>query len=292
MVDVNKRKWIEEKVIQRYWVENCKKYARKDGRKIITGRYNRTFDRYPDTYCTLSDGKEVPVEVEWRTTDFDHPIEELRNNDGFIVVLEENDNFELEQITIKRNDFTKWFENNSRLIAENTIDSVIKTRTSRAYPKLWFIYVAKSAVKNYEEISRKKGVWGVPGSKKFMRIRKYETIQKNDLITFITSYNAPKGAFGGRMKFEQFQKGGFFTEVNIFRVSKGYYYDETKIWPEVVGEVYPHRFDFDKKPILTLHTVNIKKLADSTKRKLHSIVSVPFTEGEPFELVDMMSYSK
>ena len=103
MKDVNMRKWLEEKVVQRYWVENCTKYSRQDGTKIISGRFNKTFDRYPDTYCTLESGEEVPVEVEWSTLDFGrhkHDIRELRNNNGFLVVLEENDKFELEQIRI------------------------------------------------------------------------------------------------------------------------------------------------------------------------------------------------
>ena len=294
MKDVNMRKWLEEKVVQRYWVENCTKYRRQDGTKIISGRFNKTFDRYPDTYCTLESGEEVPVEVEWSTLDFGrhkHDIRELRNNNGFLVVVEENDKFELEQIRIRSKDFTRWFEQNSKTIAQNTLDSFISPKNVRKYPKLWLHYVAKSATKNYETISVKKGIWGVPGLKKFQRLQLYKEIQKNDLITFVHSYNAPKGSSGGRIKFEKFSKGGTFDNIAVFRVSKGYYYDESQVWPEKDGECYPHRFRFETKQILALENVNIKKLAESTKRVLHSLVSSPFTEGEPFELVDMMSYS-
>ena len=292
----NDRKWFEEKLLQRYWVENCKKFRRSDGTRILSGRYNRTFDRYPDTYCTLESGEEVPVEVEWRTSDFDrhkHDITELKNNNGFLVVVKQDKNFELEQILISQDEFTKWFESNSKTIATDTLSSVTKKKSARSYPKLWLYYVSGQPItrKNFE-ISLQMGIWGVPGKKKFGPLKKYQDIQKGDLITFVRSWNAPKDAKGGRIPFEKFRKGGNIEQVSIFRVSEGYHYDETMVWPEKDGEVWPHRIKFETKSLLNLEDVNIRKLGGGTQTILHRLISHPFNEGEPFHLIDMMSYSK
>ena len=49
----------------------------------------------------------VPSEIEWITTSFDqhgHNIEELRKNDGFLVVYKQNAGFPIEQIQIVKED--------------------------------------------------------------------------------------------------------------------------------------------------------------------------------------------
>ena len=66
-------KWIDEKVLQKYFIERYSKYTYK-GQKIISARFNTPFDSYPDISCVLDNHKEVPAEVEWKTSDFNHDI--------------------------------------------------------------------------------------------------------------------------------------------------------------------------------------------------------------------------
>ena len=85
-------KWIDEKVFQKYFKESFKKYnswvEKEYGEKLVSVRYNEPFDRYPDLWCVLESGKTIPVEVEWRTKDFNHDPQILVNQNGFIVVLQ------------------------------------------------------------------------------------------------------------------------------------------------------------------------------------------------------------
>jgi hypothetical protein len=294
----NPHPWLTEKILQRYWVECCSDYKRKDGTKIISGKYNRLgIDRYPDTYCILDDGNntEVPVEVEWNTKNFDrhgHDISILRENDGFLVVLTKDANFELEQIEIDVKNLVQWFERNSGTIMEETIQSKTKSKIKRSFPKLWFHYVSKNAKKNFENISLERGIWGVPGEpRKFPRISNFMDIQKNDLIAFLLPYSAPAGSRTARLKLDKW-KYGEFSKVEVFRVTKGYYYDETPVWKEEWGQYFPHRFRFHKIPVSVMNNVPIKRLSRSTQISLHSAYSASPREGAPFELVEMMGNSK
>ena len=87
-------KWIDEKVLQKYFKESFKKYnkwiEKKYDQKLISVSYNQPFDKYPDLWCVLENGKSIPVEVEWRTKDFNHDERIIEDNDGFIVVLQNN----------------------------------------------------------------------------------------------------------------------------------------------------------------------------------------------------------
>lgn len=52
--------WLRERVLQRYVIENKSKF-KPFGMKILNIRDNK--DKYPDLYCTLENGVEVPAEV-------------------------------------------------------------------------------------------------------------------------------------------------------------------------------------------------------------------------------------
>lgn len=72
--------WLKERFLQRYAIENFSKF-KPFGLKIISVRDNK--DRYPDLFCILENGKEVPAEVEWRSGNFvqhGHDINELKDN--------------------------------------------------------------------------------------------------------------------------------------------------------------------------------------------------------------------
>jgi hypothetical protein len=68
--------WIPEKVLQRYVVENFQKFQdefqNRFNSKINYARHNKPIDKYPDIYFVLEDKQEIPIEVEWKTSNFDH----------------------------------------------------------------------------------------------------------------------------------------------------------------------------------------------------------------------------
>ena len=58
------KKWLEEKILIKYWTENCFKYSLRDGRKIKSAQHSIPFDCYPDIQKNeLDDGTIIPAEV-------------------------------------------------------------------------------------------------------------------------------------------------------------------------------------------------------------------------------------
>jgi len=237
-------KLIDEKVLQKYFTERFSKYSYK-GYKIISARFNEPFDRYPDIVCVLDNHKEVLAEVEWKTSDFNHDITILRENDGFLIVYEKDQNFELEQIAVDKDDFEKWYITNAESIFNESIKEVTKYIKERKYPELWFYYLDYNSYRDFLDHSQDMGVWGVPGNiKTFRQIHRFRDIKIGDLILFIARWR-PKGT-GGRVTFKKFK--GKFEKAFLHRITTDYYYDETKIWSDKgkwKGELFPHRFKFD-----------------------------------------------
>ena len=282
--------WIDEKVLQKYWKENCRKYN-VNGLKIVKCEFNKIFDRYPDVYCLLENNEEVPAEVEWKTSDFNHDISILKENKGFIIVFEQNQNFELEQVTIIREDFENWFSKNSKRILSESLKQVIKESSERKFPKLWFYYLNKSANLNfYQEIEKQ--TWGVPTN--FKQLNRFRDIKRGDLIAFIGPWyplrKKGKAITGGRVPLQKFK--GRIERIIVFRVTGDYYYDETEMWEQDSSEKWPHRFKFSKEPILELKDISINKLSYSTKTNLHKLIYANYWEGNPSSLVDLMSHGK
>ena len=93
-------KWFNETILIKYWEDRCQNYELKDGTKITSASRNPSFGRYPDiSHNYLSDGRVVPAEIEWVTTNFDrhgHDINDLRNGDGFLVVFKSDSGFPTE----------------------------------------------------------------------------------------------------------------------------------------------------------------------------------------------------
>lgn len=283
-------KWIDEKVLQKYWKENCRKYT-VNGLKIVKCEFNKIFDRYPDVSCLLENNEEVLAEVEWKTSDFNHDISILKENKGFIIVFEQNQNFELEQVTIIREDFENWFSKNSKRILSESLKQVIKESSERKFPKLWFYYLNKSANLNfYQEIEKQ--TWGVPTN--FKQLNRFRDIKRGDLIAFIGPWyplrKKGKAITGGRVPLQKFK--GRIERIIVFRVTGDYYYDETEMWEQGSSEKWPHRFKFSKEPILELKDISINKLSYSTKTNLHKLIYANYWEGNPSSLVDLMSHGK
>jgi len=56
------KKWLEEKILIKYWTENCSKYTLRDGRRIKSAQHSLPFDSYPDIQKNeLDDGTIVPA---------------------------------------------------------------------------------------------------------------------------------------------------------------------------------------------------------------------------------------
>ena len=284
-------KWIDEKVLQKYFIERFSKYSI-EGHKIISARFNQPFDRYPDIVCVLDNHEEVPAEVEWKTSDFNHDINVLKEADGFLIVYQKDQNFELEQIEIDQKDFENWYVKNAKTIFKESIVEIRSEIFERKYPELWFYYLDKTSYRDFIDHSQEMGVWGVPGNiKTFRQLDRFREIKKGDLILFLARWKT-KGT-GGRVSLKQFK--GSFEKGLLHRVTSDYYFNETKIWSDAgrwKGETFPHRFKFDKKPILKLDDIKISKLSYSTKASLHQLIYSILWHGNASSLVDIISHGK
>ncbi len=99
-------KEIPEITLQNYikfnFQEFDKDFVRVFGSSIESVAFNHPKDRFPDLIFTLKNGDEIPVEVEWKTSNFDHEghpnFAWFRENKGLVMVgvLENDVNLGLE----------------------------------------------------------------------------------------------------------------------------------------------------------------------------------------------------
>jgi hypothetical protein len=300
-------KWIDEKVLQRYFKEEFNKYndwfISEYDKKLVSVSFNSNFDKYPDLYGTLEGNQIIPIEVEWITSNFEshkHDPTLLTDGNGLIVVLQNNlkDYASLKQLELDENHFQQWFVNNSSKIIKESIDKAIDKREKiKRPPKLWFYYLSESALKNHIT-TREEATYGVPYI--FPKLNDFKDIRKGDLFSFIGPFTGYKK--GGRENQDLFVKNRNLQcrTVELFRVKTDYYYDETKIWefnpprldPKKNVKNYPHRFKFEKEIILDLENINIYKLTLPSKRLLHKLPYVALSDGKSDILVDLISKSK
>lgn len=290
--------WVRERVLQRYVIENPSHF-KPFGLKIINVKDNK--DEYPDLYFILENGKEIPAEVEWKSSNFvthKHDITLLKENQGVVLVIEKDQDlgFEIPQLLISSEKFEKWFTDNALRIIQDTTAPYKKSKKERKIPKLWFSYLSLKAggVSDFEN-ALKHHTWGVQKKYSPAVINQISTFQKDDLIAFI----GPGRGFPGRVNIKDWVKRGFkgyFEEIRVFRISRGYFYDDQKIiWMgkgKQKGEVYPHRFEFDPAPIVHLKKIDVKKLAETSKRELHSMVYGNLIGANPSTLVDIIYYGQ
>jgi len=286
--------WLRERVLQRYVIENKSKF-KPFGKKILSIQDNK--DKYPDLYFTLDDGKEIPAEVEWKSSNFvqhGHDISELKDNQGVVLVCEKDQDlgFEIPQIQIDISDFEKWFTANSLKIIQDTTKPYKKTDKQRKIPKLWFSYLSLKAggVSDFEN-ALKHHIWGVQKNYAPSVINQISTIQKNDLIAFV----GPGKGFPGRVNIKTWMRKsfkGYFEKIQVYRVTRSYFYDDQNIIWKGTGkwkdETFPHRFEFDSTPIINLVNININCLAETSKQELHSMVYGNLISANPSTLVDII----
>mgnify|MGYP001188582862 CR=1 FL=1 len=298
-------KWIDEKVLQKYFKESFDQYnnwfKEEYSEKVVSVSYNEPFDAYPDVYATLESGKILPIEVEWTTKDFNHDPKVIEEKNGLIAVLQNNDpSFGLKQLELNEEKFKKWYIKNSERIFSESIKQIVvedKYKIKRS-PKLWFFYSGMSDKKNRNE-TLESGVFGVAAV--FRQLDKFKDIRKNDLFCIIGPFKN-FGGTGGRVSFDKFKKNRklICEEILLFKVIEPYYYDESKIWKYQVTYLdsdsqiknYPHRFKFDKEPILEMGDIKIANLSLTSKTGLHKLLYQIFWDGKPDLLVDLISKAK
>jgi len=223
-----------------------------------------------------------------------HDISELKENQGFVLVCEKDQDlgFEIPQIQIEIADFEKWFTANSLRIIQDTTEPYKKENKEKKIPKLWFSYLSLKAggVSDFET-ALEHCTWGVQKNYASSVINQISTIQKNDLIAFV----GPGKGFPGRVNLKLWMKKGFkgyFEKIRVYRVTRSYFYDDKKvIWKSSGkwdGELFPHRFEFDPTPIIHLVNISINSLAETSKKELHSMVYGNLINASPSTLVDII----
>lgn len=295
--------WIPEKVLQRYVVENFSEFQgvfqKLFDQEIDYVRYNKPMDRYPDLFFVLKDKREIPVEVEWKTSNFDHPPDILLEQDGLIMVGKIEQDFDvgsIKQVEIPLEKFEKWFENNSKTLVSETTKSLHEIGEKRQLPKLWFTYLSQKgdAIEHFDPALRH-GVWGIQKNYKFSNDTHIGGIKKDDLLVFLM-----KGKnFPGRIPLSDWTKKsfkGYFEKIFVCKVTSDYYFDETKIWKtnpngKWKDELFPHRFNFNKNPIAIMKNIKVNKLGLSTKKELHNVVFTNFRMCDSHTLVDIFHNS-
>ena len=290
-------KWIHEEVLQRYIRDNPHKW-KINGKKVVAVEYNVPFDRYPDLFFTVEgEPNRIPVEVEWTSADFNHDIDVLKNNKGWIFVCyknKEDSQIGVPQFQISHKDFMRWVKSNAEKLVAETISSY-KKPYKRKTPKLWIQYIGtKGGATKHYDIGLKSHTWGIP--KNAPAVKKFKEIKKDDLIMFVIQ----GVGFPGRVSRPEWHKKSFrgkFKKIQVFRITKDSYTSDKVVWPPKSGEVWPHRFDFDAIdngviPFVNMKDLIIKNMASPAKEQLRNAFSANFIEGDYETLVECMHYSE
>ncbi len=289
--------WIKERVLQRYVIENCTQF-KVNGFKAVRARDNK--DRFPDVYFILENNDEVPVEVEWQTSNFiqhGHDLNLIKENNGCIIVCEQNlDLGKVSQIKIDIEKFEDWFVKNSKRIIQDTTNPYKNKDKTRLNPKLWLTYISKKGSGDSDfKKALKTHTWGVHKNYSKSVINQITQIKNGDLIAFV---GVGKG-FPGRINIKSWSKKsfkGYFERLQVFRITSDYFYDEEKIIWKNTGkhenEVYPHRFEFDPIPITDVKNIQINVLNATSKQELHKMVFANFIEGNSATLLDCIFHGK
>ena len=240
-------KWFDESILIKYWEDRCNKYSLQNGMKINCAKRNPSFGRYPDiSENYLSDNTIVPAEIEWLTTNFDehgHDIEELRRQNGFLIVYKQNSSFPVEQVEINKEDLIEWFKENAGNLCIETLQNIEHTMKKSKEPQVYLFYVPKSGHENFR-IALENGTWGFPVSKtgRSRGLERLMQIKKGDILVFVKEWKSSKTVSGGRVSAKDYI--GNFKEIIGVTVTKGFYEDNKQIWKDAN---YPYRVNFRKK---------------------------------------------
>lgn len=176
---------------------------------------------------------------------------------------------------------------------EETTKSLHEIDDERQLPKLWFTYIGQKgdAIKHFEHALQHQ-IWGVQKNYNPTTKNQISDVKEGDLISFIMIGKM----FNGRIPLDEWNKKsfkGYFEKIYVFRVSRSYFKDDTKIWKtnqnsKWKDELFPHRFGFNNNPLLIMKNIKINQLGLTSKRELHNTTFTNFRKCEPHTLVDIM----
>lgn len=289
-------KWIDEKVLQRYFMENCSEYSiRVEGekREIEQCEFNQPFDRFPDVYCAI-DGEEYPAEVEWLSSYYDHfdhsDHDRFIDQGGFLVVFRKDTQVgNFQQVEIDREHFKSWFDSQAAELFEESVEDFEREAVKqRDYPKIWIIYISGTMERNFE-VGQAEGVWGFGDGRFGRHSDEIRQIQSGDIVLFYGPVNNTTelssridGTYAPRRSFDTFY--GWVEEhelleldtVVAYKVTEGYWNEEERdsyrpVWPDedAQNQKYPHRFEFETTKILSFDDVPLHEIAEPTVKTLH-----------------------
>ncbi|WP_459193870.1 hypothetical protein [Halosimplex sp. J119] len=303
-------KWVDEKVLQQYFIENSEEYSlfiEGQEREITDCEPNsKGFDYFPDLECYI-DGEMYPAEVEWLSSKYDHfdhdDHQHYVDQGLFLVVFrkdEEVRNFL--QVEIDRDHFVNWFDRNAERLINNSIEEYEKEAVkSRDYPKVWGVYVSTSGEMNFQT-GEQESVWGFTEDR-FNQPRAatlIRQVQEKDIVLFvgpITTRSQYTGDFNPRSGVDKYleqylpEKALSINQVAAFRVTEGYWDERDssefrEIWND---SRYPHRFQFSQNPIFRFEDIPAHELAESTFRPLHQIMHHSIDELEYPHFMEIVS---
>ena len=161
--------WIPEKVLQQYILENYRLFQdvfqTRFNSRIAYVRTNKPIDRYPDLYFVLENKQEIPVEVEWKSSNFDHDPQILIDQNGYVfagIVEPDYDIGSIKQVQVNLKDFENWFVKNSEKLVKETTHSLHEIDRERLLPKLWFTYLGqKGDAINHFETALEYQIWEI-----------------------------------------------------------------------------------------------------------------------------------
>ena len=314
-------KLVPEVILQRYIQDKFDQFQNTFEKlfdsRISYVRRNVPEDKFPDLYFVLEDKREIPIEVEWKTSNFDHAdnseFTSFVKQNGIVMVAIEEKNSSLgsiKQLTVSLDKFEKWFENNAKNIVQESLIPLREMQKKQRLPKLWLtLLTKKGGALGHFEPALKHQTWGIQKNYKVNSETHLEGIQEGDMIAFLARLH---GSFkskntgtlvGGRYPLPEWIKksfNGYFEYICVFKVTKGYFYDnniESKIWEtnpnrKWKNELFPHRFEFDRDPLFIMKDLKLNTLSLTTKKELHSIVYSNIGMCEPSSLVDILHNAK
>ena len=225
----------------------------------------------------------------------EHDANLLRDNHGFLLVCEINREigYDSPQYLIQHDDLENWFSQQSREIMRDTLKEYRADTKFRKIPELWFTYLSlKGEGVEHFNLAIKHKIRGVQEDYSASVINQISTIQEGDLIAFV----GPGRGFPGRVDKNTWCRSfrGYFEKLRLYRITRSYFFDQTSISPvkgKLVGEVFPHRFGFDPRPITELGEIRVNRLSLTSKNDLHAMIYGNISEASPSTLLDLMYHA-
>ena len=165
--------YVPEIVLQKYVKENPELFKELVDGEDLHIQENDIRDKYPDLTFVVNNKIRIPVEVEWKTSNFlnhKHNPDVLTEGKGYdrpgfllVAKIEPNINIgKIEQYQLDLVKFEQWFNDHALKLVQESTQELHKIDEERKLPKLWFTYLSLKGdgVTHFEEALRHQ-VWGV-----------------------------------------------------------------------------------------------------------------------------------